>query len=406
MAENLPEEVKAWLLKSDIISFINSYFSGFHLHTPFLHQPTFDPLTTPDILLYSLIIVGALYSDDHEDVQFASSLLVTVDDYIQAKSKVSKSPEEEQFDILQAYICTYTAQTWVGTSDQRDNAILKFPKIVKMVRNQNLTNIRHKSFYARTQSDWESWVDTEKRIRVVYSAWLLDTSYLIFFEQAPRLFPAELNIPLPSHHNWWDSPSYESWHSLCSERPLFLDVVHSLMNNEDLHSQVELYMYDFFVLLHGLYVNMWLYKQLLNSFTISQVAQQKMALENWRKTWEASMKNIPANEWSKFGFCRDAMEYYWLARMFLASREDNLALDFQNPGYVSNKIEEISDSKASDEKLLSTLKFMKAIRHSKIIDNSGSVKDLLRQVNTSQQPQFTKTKDIFEFVLWKKRIDC
>jgi hypothetical protein len=54
----------AWLSPQNVREFLYCYFRHFHRHTPILHLPTWDIATTPSSLLLSMILLGAVYSDN------------------------------------------------------------------------------------------------------------------------------------------------------------------------------------------------------------------------------------------------------------------------------------------------------------------------------------------------------
>ncbi|CUM67368.1 uncharacterized protein PRCAT00005061001 [Priceomyces carsonii] len=401
LTETLSPKIKTWLDGNNVQKFISLYFNHFHLHTPFLHKSTFVIFETPSSLLYCLLIIGALYSDVDMDVKFALSQLDTVEGYINVNEPKTDS-RDYPLHVIQAYVCLYTALTWSGSKRQRQHAIENFPRLVTLVKNKKLNHACHKVSYSKSEEDWKDWIQSEMKIRTCYSVFLLDTSHLIFFNNFPRIVPSELRLPLPSHHNWWEASSYEEWHATYFPRPLFLEVAQFLINADSVDLSYNLYMYDFFVLLHALYVNMWFQKQLLNFFTSSQIKAQRKALENWKTIWNRAIERIPENEWSKFGFCRNAIEYYWLARLFLSSKEKRLLLEYDSPGAIENLIKDAPSEKLdSDEELLSFVILMKAVRSNAKINNVDDVEEILEDSFDILEKPSEGQHDIFKFILWK-----
>ncbi|KAL6351890.1 hypothetical protein LRP88_14702 [Fusarium phalaenopsidis] len=53
-----------WLSTENMSRYLNAYFSFFHRHTPLLHLPSWNISTTSTRLLFSMLLMGAMYSED------------------------------------------------------------------------------------------------------------------------------------------------------------------------------------------------------------------------------------------------------------------------------------------------------------------------------------------------------
>lgn len=53
---------ESWLTLDNMSLFICSYFSFFHQHTPLLHLPTWNVTTTSTPLIFSIVLMGSMYS--------------------------------------------------------------------------------------------------------------------------------------------------------------------------------------------------------------------------------------------------------------------------------------------------------------------------------------------------------
>lgn len=60
----ISKEDIAWLSPHTIREMVFCFFKHFHRHTPIIHLPTWDISTTPSGLLLSMILLGAVYSDN------------------------------------------------------------------------------------------------------------------------------------------------------------------------------------------------------------------------------------------------------------------------------------------------------------------------------------------------------
>lgn len=60
----ISKEDIAWLSPHKVREMVYCFFKHFHRHTPIIHLPTWDISTTPSGLLLSMILLGAVYSDN------------------------------------------------------------------------------------------------------------------------------------------------------------------------------------------------------------------------------------------------------------------------------------------------------------------------------------------------------
>ena len=76
--------------RADLNTFLNTYFSLFHHHLPFLHPESFHPSETSPPLLLAVLSIGALYTFHHEQayiLHIGSKLLVN--QFLQNKENFS-----------------------------------------------------------------------------------------------------------------------------------------------------------------------------------------------------------------------------------------------------------------------------------------------------------------------------
>lgn len=62
----ISKEDIAWLSPHKVREMVYSFLKHFHRHSPIIHLPTWDISTTPSGLLLSMILLGAVYSDNPE----------------------------------------------------------------------------------------------------------------------------------------------------------------------------------------------------------------------------------------------------------------------------------------------------------------------------------------------------
>jgi Fungal specific transcription factor domain len=70
--------------------YLSTYFHLFHHHLPFLHQPSFNPVTTSPPLLLAVLSIGALYTFDQESAYMLHiGSKVLVNQFLQNKENFS-----------------------------------------------------------------------------------------------------------------------------------------------------------------------------------------------------------------------------------------------------------------------------------------------------------------------------
>ncbi|KAI9833537.1 MAG: hypothetical protein M1826_007151 [Phylliscum demangeonii] len=233
--------------------------------------------------------------------------------------------------------------------------------------------------------NWHSWVAQEKRSRVAYGVWLIDSALAIYFNCRPQLELDEVRLPLPADDAAWDAHNAEECAStlgLCgvdaqklknttgSRRARQFEMhaaLTALLDPKQDLPRGSTNMYSKFILSHALHVQIWHARRQLGQMSgagpvsrgnetalragmptcnigwysadIDQAPSSwacrhstgphqllevtKHALEKWKQAWDEDIGiQYPASHFrsaasSRFGFCRDGIHFYWLARAFL-----------------------------------------------------------------------------------------
>ncbi|TPX14977.1 uncharacterized protein E0L32_004807 [Thyridium curvatum] len=221
-----PDNVKDFLEK----------YTHFHVHFAILHIPTFRIMDAYTGLLAAMCCVGACYSSQvsadnvREMMNFLwtalqrdSSMLASLnsaqlDDKYRNGTFASSARDIEEF---QAIMLMHTIFTWNGTPEQRDATRKIFPLISTLARNAGLLSVvndasLHSPLHQPGVSigafdpstfDWDVWVQQEKRIRIMYFIFLVDTAMGLYFNSPPVFDPMEVKLPLPADDAAWDAHS-------------------------------------------------------------------------------------------------------------------------------------------------------------------------------------------------------
>ncbi|KAL8382730.1 hypothetical protein RB595_006492 [Gaeumannomyces hyphopodioides] len=227
-----------FLEPDNIKSFLGRY-THFHRHFSILHIPTFRILDAYTGLLAGLCCVGACYSDrvSPDEVRevmnflkFAlerdSQLLASLDDGVDPEIKYGNNSFDsvKEIEELQAIMLMNILFIWNGTPEQRDSARRLFPLIAAVTRKAGLLDVSqgpslssalHQPSFSPTtldpsSFDWSSWIEQEKRIRILFLTFLCDTALGLYFNSPPLFDPLQLQVPLPADDAAWDAPDSDT----------------------------------------------------------------------------------------------------------------------------------------------------------------------------------------------------
>jgi hypothetical protein len=498
--ENVPEDpfaegmLKRCLSVQNVGHFVK-LFANFQGHWPVIHMPTFDFDHAYDGLLLTMVCIGTVYSDRLSAVQVTWLMLRAKRAVYRTTRQVrgvgaAEDPNDEllgpaakpsaMMEQMQALTLLQILLTWHGDEAHRDEARKDFPGICKMLRRHGFLEpiklgqlgfspLHHPGsplvdMVSAAAFDWEAWVEQEKRLRIIYNIYLLDTAMVVYFNTAPEFDSQDLVIPMPADEVVWDAQSAH----LCANalgldgerfqvanatgsrqkvQPLMAGCVRALLELDTAIPTCNTNVYSKFILIHALHVQIWMAQHQLaqhsgntsnpHSLASSQGtingslvrdsgiqmagpsgvqqsngvtaatnnaveehpyqpayalrdinpanAMQQLGLLNevltkWKRTWDEDVaiqypqSNPPADAsvavaaqtltMQRFGFGRDAVPFYWLARAFL---KNTTSLDAHL---------------LPDQRLVTVLKLLKRVKQWVAMDNirrgepTGSVNDI------------------------------
>lgn len=225
--------------------------------------------------------------------------------------------------------------------------------------------------------DWSAWVDQEMRVRLVHTILISDAALSLYFNMSSRLAPFEVDIPLPSDDGAWEArTAFDCAAALGlygpeAARQRSIDGTHrakqpeaSLALQALLHGSYQIQpgrtnLYGKFILIHSIIslirnaladqnaaaamkelgtppLHDWMMRggDTVNSGRSTPVednAQQlpvqtrqafSTALDKFKASWDADMAtqfppSLQARNPRRYGFSRDAIHFYWLAKYML-----------------------------------------------------------------------------------------
>ncbi|KAK0663779.1 Zinc finger protein 865 [Lasiodiplodia hormozganensis] len=301
-----PNEAQALdvLRKASTLENMKSFLEGFknfQEHWPLIHMPTFNPVEAGNGLLLTIICIGAVYSKDQNILQ-VRALMELVKSAIQRSFRVwslvdgpnqnASLPPNATTDIeeLQALVLLTMACLWHGNPEQRQKAREEFPKVALAMRQLELlvpvkqgqegfSILHHVGAEAEPghlqQWKWESWIMQEKRSRVMYMAFLLDSALVMFCNSRAQFDVVEIRLPLPSDDAAWEARNASECASALGlhgravqeqknitgsrqlKQPNIGEVLRVLVQSNSELSARSTNIYSKFILIHALHVHMW-----------------------------------------------------------------------------------------------------------------------------------------------------
>jgi hypothetical protein len=213
-------------------------YTHFHVHFGMLHIPTFRVMEAYVGLLAGMCCVGACYSDRvstanvremmdylRSALETSSRMFASLSDEMQSGSRYTYqffgAHKSHDLEELQAIVLCHIISVWHGSPQQRDKARRTFPLLARLARKAGLLQVsRDPSLYSILHQpnfsisnfnpanfDWDSWVEQEKRIRVMYAIFLCDAALGLYFNTGPEFDALELQLPLPADDAAWDATS-------------------------------------------------------------------------------------------------------------------------------------------------------------------------------------------------------
>lgn len=395
-------ELKRWLTPDNVKHFVHLFFVNFQGHFPMIHLPTFNITLIYDGLLLAIVCIGAVYSKKGITVDQVRTL---IDKSFAAIDRNEAPPGPLEIEEIQGRYFLHVLATWHGHSYQRENARKKYGKVIQKARAAGLfqpltpenPGVSGFSVYhqlddrppTRQNWNWLAWLEQEKRNRVMFGIFLLNSAFVIFFNSPPQIQLHEIRLPLPADDAAWEAPDANECANALGlngegciggnvagtrqlRQPELIVALRSLLQVQLDLSPGTTNAYSKFILIHALHVHIWTtQKMMVNASelgvgqlagTMSQpgTAEWKMevqnrngrgtpegfrdgdmvlsdaakalrittyALEKWKRAWDTDLIAQYPSPTSRVGFGRDGMPFYWLGKLYMTR---NRTLDWKH----------------------------------------------------------------------------
>ncbi|RMD40134.1 hypothetical protein DV735_g4990, partial [Chaetothyriales sp. CBS 134920] len=350
-------------LNADTIQHFLVLFSHFQGHFPYIHLPTLKLDQIYPGLLLLIICHGAVYSDlvpqahvraltlEANSAIERTARLLRPAPSLDSVSHLSNSAVE--YEELMALILLFNLMIWHGGPVERAAGRNQSRQLCDLARRLNmlrltgadephvfshLHNLGPRQVAQPTQFNWSSWVEQEKRIRLMFAVFLTNAALAIFFNVEPAFDALEIKLPMPADDAAWDALDGEACAQALGLRGsevqaavnpagsrrlksvCFDHAIHALCNPSAAIEPRSTNPYSKFVMIHALHIKIWkLQRERPRDPSARETFKAiRTALVRWKQCWDQDMRlQYPQPGTPRLGFCRDSTPFWWLARAFL-----------------------------------------------------------------------------------------
>ncbi|KAH6962361.1 hypothetical protein BKA56DRAFT_597584 [Ilyonectria sp. MPI-CAGE-AT-0026] len=319
-----------WLSLENMSLFIRSYFAFFHQHTPLIHLPFWNVATASTRLIFSILLMGAMYSghlnshssDDRQLCHLARSFAWKSDPDLEVKYRA-------RLDTIQAVFLATVLEAFYFPS-KGDHPGVDTTRLFYEARKAEVFKRIHSGPDPQKLS-WDQWSAQECRIRTAFIFYLFDAIQAIYFDRRPALHLHELQLPLPCDESIFLATTEDEWRQLFRrardltrlEYPVVLSL---FLCHRPIEVSLHFSVMGAFTILHGILLYMWEQKNtyiqnelsditdkteqhVRNHLAATQAQLIDNALRQWRICWSRTVSR-PLSVMS-CGLYRDRALVYW-----------------------------------------------------------------------------------------------
>ncbi|KAI1463007.1 fungal-specific transcription factor domain-containing protein [Daldinia caldariorum] len=243
-------------------SYLDLYFSKFNTAYPLIHQATFEPSKSESLLLLSMILLGATYSEKE-----AHQLAVCIHDVIRPAifSHASFNPKPDLWMLQTILLVECFGKSRAGQK-QHDMSHLFHGMLINLIRRSDCQSVRPIRPHEDKDKDslvadrsWRQWVEAEEKKRLALLCFMWDTQHAVLFCQSLCMSAFELRVPLPCNQALWEASTAAEWSRLSlftAPEPMYLLALKSYITR-DAHYCPRLNGLSRIFIFHGLMSIFW-----------------------------------------------------------------------------------------------------------------------------------------------------
>ncbi|XXG95133.1 hypothetical protein Hte_001393 [Hypoxylon texense] len=234
-------------------SYCDLYFTRFNTAYPLIHQATFEPSQKETLLLLSIILLGATYSEKE-----AHQLAVCIHDVIRPTifSHASFNAKPDLWMLQTILLVECFGKSRAGQK-QHDMSHLFHGMLINLIRRSDCQSVRpvrpssgdgggyggeDAAAGDEQQNYWRRWVEAEEKKRLALLCFMWDTQHAVLFCQSLCMSAFELRLPLPCTQALWEASTPAEWARLSAStapEPMYLLALKSYITRDgDARSRV------------------------------------------------------------------------------------------------------------------------------------------------------------------------
>ncbi|ORY69941.1 uncharacterized protein BCR38DRAFT_502903 [Pseudomassariella vexata] len=311
--------------------YITSYFQGFHLHLPFIHQQTWRIVDTPLELVLAAATMGAQYCFEHRNSErlFQAAKAILLERLVHETGNGRLGPKTsaalnlhnnpslvvslssasdrdrgpwEPIDSIRAMVILMGFATWEPREHFVAEAFSLSSLLVQVLRDVGLdedAGTENVAEFTIPQVDWLAWVRRESIRRSKLIAFTFLHIHSVAYNVYPVLRSNEVRLRLPCSTGEWKAPTASQWQlarrDTCKEQLNFQDALSLLLKHSNGTATLDPIPTPLgnYVLLHGLLQRIHIVRDLSlpiidqsASLPAEEVNKLERALRSWTSGWQ------------------------------------------------------------------------------------------------------------------------
>ncbi|RFU36198.1 hypothetical protein B7463_g24, partial [Scytalidium lignicola] len=355
----------------NLVLYAQLYFHHWHKNTPIVHHSTFNLFTTAIPLVLAILALGGMYSNNSIAIANLKLLFDPIEAYLFSLPGWSDEYElnriyhpvhetatdqwqQYQLDELQAGFLIILLQYWTGNMVARNRVSQhRFQKWVDIARRQGLFSVKHPpDVIISDESSFRAWITKESYIRTANMSIIIDITFDIFHNIAPRIRWSEMDFSLSSDDSVFQAANYQELviyagipRAKMKLKEAFLLLLTPREKAEEAMRRLKsgnLTIADMQALMYVFYTHIWAatFSNPLSSVPFSNCSNPspnplsstdtashittpfRSALTVWKKLWDDLKLSTDRHEWFRLGFQRSAETYYNAVTAILKAYEE------------------------------------------------------------------------------------
>lgn len=200
--------------------YLDLFFTKFNTTYPLIHCATFDPSQAEALLLLSVVLLGATYSN-RDAHQLAVCIHDVVRPHIFSHAGFSAKPE---LWVLQTILLVECFGKSRAGQKQHDMSHLFHGLLINLIRRSDCQTVQTAPFRnlppekekEKLETHWRQWAEAEEKKRLALLCFMWDTQHAVLFCQSLCMSAFELRLSMPCDQGLWEASDENSWREIQS----------------------------------------------------------------------------------------------------------------------------------------------------------------------------------------------